>query len=139
MNTMNWLCVLLIISLGTSSCQKTTSTSCPPIEKITVQTGCYDQTTGLAFRAVSNFDSTSSPVLWNFYIGKDSTVGLSPNALRVFQGGKSIMLPDSLLTNKQVINVNAEFNCKGKQYYSYFYSFVKESTGGCVHWVPHQQ
>jgi hypothetical protein len=119
------------------SCQRDLNTACPPIQKITVQTGCYDQQTGLALKAVGNFDSIATVILWKFYIGKDSTVGLSPSALRIFQGRKSIKLPDSLLTNQQVVNVNAQFNCNGKMYDSYYYSFVKESAGGCVRWVLH--
>ncbi len=129
--------ILSIIICAIVSCHNTETIKCGAVINITSPSACYNANKGLPFKATATIDTTTTPIVWNFWINKDSLVGLSYKTLRVFQGSKTMTLADSLLKENQVVLVDATVNCSGKQYTSMYYAFFKTNTSPCARWVYH--
>lgn len=140
LNNRNLLVSLLFGSSWLTNCKQDDSVICKPVEKITLQSTCYDPNRGLTLVASGQTSSSDkSQFTWSIFPQSDTTLNsnIAAPLEKVLIGSETIVVPDSLLKNapKFIVKVKTT-GCGNTELHSIYHSFVKRQPAGmtCPIW-----
>ena len=128
------LSAILFLSPG---CDDDNDSHCHYVKSIEAPSGCYDPKVGLTLTA-SGTETEGKSYLWQIWVLKEKTDGISESDAKTTQGGLVMTLKDTqLLDNEQVV-ARINTNCNGELMYSMYFKFLKVTTGSCATWLPEE-